>query len=131
MTYVIVSKCECGFWSNQYGWVYDKNSASTFSSASEMPLPLRARHEGSFLDINLAPEYYLEEPLVAGDEVVWDGPSQVSKTVTLWVDKVKTADGYARTSEDVIVLRDSAGTLIETVARAVVHALPLAFALEA
>ena len=72
-----------------------------------------------------------EEPLVAGDEVVWDDPSQVSKTVTLWVDKVKTADGYARTSEDVIVLRDSAGTLIETVARAVVHALPLAFALEA
>lgn len=131
MTYVIVSKCECGFWSNQYGWVHDKNSASTFSNAGEFPLPLRARHEGSFLDINLAPEYYLEEPLVAGDEVVWDDPSEGPTSRTLWVDKVKTTDGYARTSEDVVVLRDSNGMLTETVARSVVHASPLAFVLEA
>ena len=127
MTYVIVSECERGFWSNQYGWVNHKDSASTFSNTGEYPLPLRARNEGSFLEISLAPEYYLEEPLAYGDEVVWEGLSRGPQTATMRVEKVKTADGYARTSEDVVVLRDSAGTLITTIAGAATHAPPFAF----
>jgi len=131
MTYVIVSECERGFWSNQYGWVYDKGSASIFSSIGEFPLPLRARHEGCFLDFSLAPEFYLAEPLVSGDEVVWDDPGQGKHAATMCVDRVKTADGCARTSEDIIVLRDSAGTTMETVAHAVVIASPTAMVFEA
>ena len=121
MTYVIVSKCECGFWSNQYGWVHDKASASTFSSAGKFPLPLRSRHEGCFVDIDLAPEFYLEEPLLSGDEVVWEDTSR-GTTQTMRVHNVKTEDGCARTSEDIVVLRDPAGTMLETFARAVAYA---------
>lgn len=128
MTYVIVSECERGFWSNQYGWVNHRDSASIFSSPGEYPLPLRARNEGSFLGISLAPEYYLEEPLACGDEVVWENPTGEPQTTRMWVDKIQTADGYARTSEDVLVLRDSTGTPTFTVARAVTHASPLASA---
>ena len=128
MTYVIVSECERGFWSNQYGWVHDKDSATTFSNASEFPLPLRARHEGSFVDVSIAPEYFLEEPLMPGDEVVWDNSRREEPMPTMRVHKVKTADGCARTSEDIVVLRDSVGMTLETMARAVTFASPVAFA---
>ena len=131
MTYVIVSECERGFWSNQYGWVNDKDSASTFSSAGEYPLPLRARHEGNFLNIDLAPEFYLDEPLLSGDEVVWDNGRTGQQTTTMHVHKVKTADGCARTSEDIVVLRDSSGKTIETVARAVTIAMSVGMLFEA
>ena len=119
MTYVIVSKCECGFWSNQYGWVHDKASASIFSNADEFPLPLRTRNEGSFLHVDLAPEFYLDEPLLPGDEVIWDDPRHPLKPLAMHVETVKTPDGCARTSEDVVVLRDAAGRTLETSARSV------------
>lgn len=119
MAYVIVSECEHGFWSNQYGWVYDRNSASTFDTVGEFPLTLRARHEGAFVDLNLAPEFYLEEPLLSGDAVVWDGARRGPNTPTLHVDHVRTVDGYARTSEDIVVLRDAAGVMTEARAHAV------------
>ncbi len=125
MTYVIVSECERGFWSNQYGWVHDKASASIFSDAGEFPLPLRARHEGSFIDVELAPEFFLEEPLVCGDEVVWDDDTNHGSSPSMRVHKVKTADGCARTSEDVVVLRSPTGMMMETVARAVAYAAPI------
>ena len=120
MTYVIVSECERGFWSNQFGWVHDKASASVFPKADEYPIPLRARHEGSFLEIERAPEFYLEEPLVSGDEVIWDDPDHAFEAPAMRVDEVKTADGCARTSEDIIVLRNPAGLTVETSARAIV-----------
>lgn len=131
MTYVIVSECERGFWSNQFGWVHDKASASTFANAGEFPLPLRARNEGSFLDVDLAPEFFLDEPLVTGDEVVWDGSSSGTHTPPMRVQKVKTPDGYARTSEDIVVLRDHTGTTLETVACALAYASPALMAFEA
>ena len=114
MTYVIVSECEHGFWSNQFGWVHDKASASVFPNADEFPIPLRARHEGSFIEIVRAPEFYLEEPLVSGDEVIfWDDPNHASEMPAMRVDEVKTADGCARTSEDIVVLRDPDGVTVE------------------
>lgn len=131
MTYVIVSECERGFWSNQYGWVCDKDSASVFSSVEEYPLPLRARHEGSFVDIRLAPEFFLEEPLHSGDEVVWHNPVDGTQTTPMRVDCVKTADGCARTSEDIVVLRDAAGAIVEAVACAVAFASPTSMVFEA
>lgn len=131
MTYVIVSECERGFWSNQFGWVHDKASASIFSKAGEYPLPLRARHEGSFIDVDLAPEFYLEEPFLSGDEVVWNEPGHEIQTPTMRVDKIKTADGCARTSEDIVVLRDPSGMTLETFARSVTYASPIAIVFEA
>lgn len=127
MTYVIVSECERGFWSNQYGWVHHRDAASVFSNNQEFPLPLRARNEGSFLEISLAPEYYLEEPLACGDEVMRKDASE-SQAMRMWIDKIETADGYARTSEDVLVLRDSTGKLTTTVVRSVTPVSPLALA---
>jgi len=131
MTYVIVSECERGFWSNQYGWVHDKASASIFTSAGDFPLPLRARHEGSFLDTSLAPEFYLEDTLLSGDEVVWADPSSAPHAPTMRVHTVKTADGCARTSEDIVVLRDTTGTTMEALARALAYASPAAIAFQA
>lgn len=126
MSYVIVSECEHGFWSNQFGWVQDKASASIFSNANEFPVPLRARHEGYFLDIELAPEFYLDEPLSSGDKVVLDSVGDLMR-----VDKVKTADGCARTSDDIVVLRDFAGVTLETFARSIAYASPALKVLEA
>ncbi len=124
MTYVIVSECERGFWSNQFGWVHDKASASVFPNVGEYPIPLRARHEGSFLEIERAPEFYLEEPLVSGDEVIWDDPNHAFETLAMRVDEVKTADGCARTSEDILVLRDPDGLMVEIPVRSIAYSAP-------
>lgn len=41
--YVIVSESERGFWSNEQGWVFDKDSATVFTAEEEVQnLPLSA-----------------------------------------------------------------------------------------
>jgi hypothetical protein len=116
MPYVIVSECEHGFWSNQFAWVFDKLSASVFQTPNEVPAPLLQGSDGCFIDVTLAPEFFLEDPLMPGDCVVLNNADNAAAEEFL-ITHIKTADGCARRSDDIAVLHSPAGTEIEAYAR--------------
>jgi hypothetical protein len=118
MPYVIVSECEHGFWSNQLAWVHDKSSASVFQTPNDVPTLLRDCRDRHLLDVAQAPEFYLDDPLLSGDCVILNDAEQAG-AASEWfrIARVKTADGCARRSDDVVVLLAPDGTEVEAYAR--------------
>lgn len=94
MGFVIVSVSERGFWSNDCGWVRDLESANVFDAADKGPLPTSQHKDSHWLERNCAPSFFFDDPLCAGDDVMWKEPEiqqSVACRVVVWMAFVVTA----------------------------------------